>query len=306
MEGKMRKSLLILFTMVCAITAHAQQPEFDKLEMFFAQKNYKTVFRKSKQLLDNPSYDYSMLPTYYKSMSMLQLAQNDLWLKRHSESISEALELFLKVKNSPNGEKIFNAHMYELNWIKSDLMSWASDLKRSGNKEAFTEIQAALIKMYDGIPDLDMLDAPDVEEPVVLEDEIEEESGVAVGSRNKIVSNAKKYLGTPYVWAGSSPSGFDCSGFTSYVMKDFGKELSRRSEDQYNEGRKVKEKNVQKGDLVFFSNGSGISHVGLVVSEKGEPIVMIHASSSKGVIITNIESSEYWMKRLYGFATYVN
>ncbi len=89
-------------------------------------------------------------------------------------------------------------------------------------------------------------------------------------------------------------------------MKDFGKELSRRSEDQYNEGKKVKEKNVQKGDLVFFSNGSGISHVGIVVSEKGQPIVMIHASSSKGVIITNIESSEYWMKRLHGFATYVN
>jgi len=288
------------------LSAQAQQPEFDKLEMLFAQKNYKTVFRKSKQLLDNPSYDYSMLPTYYKSMSMLQLAQNELWLKRHSESINEALELFLKVKNSPNGEKIFNAHMYELSWIKSDLMSWASDLKRSGNQKAFKEIESALKKMYDGIPDLEMLDSPEITEPMIVNvDEVEENAGSTI-SRNKIVENAQKYLGTPYVWAGSSPSGFDCSGFTSYVMKDFGKELSRRSEDQYNDGKKVKEKNVQKGDLIFFSNGSGISHVGIVVSEKGQPLVMIHASSSKGVIVTDIESSEYWMKRLHGFATYVN
>lgn len=302
----MRKSLLILFVGIIALSAQAQQPEFDKLEMLFAQKNYKTVFRKSKQLLDNPSYDYSMLPTYYKSMSMLQLAQNELWLKRHSESINEALELFLKVKNSPNGEKIFNAHMYELSWIKSDLMSWASDLKRSGNQKAFKEIESALKKMYDGIPDLEMLDSPEITEPMIVNvDEVEENAGSTI-SRNKIVENAQKYLGTPYVWAGSSPSGFDCSGFTSYVMKDFGKELSRRSEDQYNDGKKVKEKNVQKGDLIFFSNGSGISHVGIVVSEKGQPIVMIHASSSKGVIVTDIESSEYWMKRLHGFATYVN
>lgn len=302
----MRKSLLVLFVGIIAISAQAQQPKFDKLEMLFAQKNYKTVYRKSNQLLDNPSYDYSMLPAYYKSMSMLQLAQNDLWLKRHSESINEALALFLKVKSSPNGEKIFNAHMYELSWIKSDLMSWASDLKRSGNIKAFNEIQSALIKMYDGIPDLEMNDTPEDNQPIVIEvDEVEESTGSSL-SRNKIVANAQKHLGTPYVWAGSTPSGFDCSGFTSYVMKDFGKELSRRSADQYTEGRKVKEKNVQKGDLVFFSNGSGISHVGIVVSEKGQPIVMIHASSSKGVIVTNIESSEYWMKRLHGFATYVN
>jgi hypothetical protein len=302
----MRKSLFVLFVGIISLNAAAQQPEFDKLEMLFAQKHYKAVHRKSILLLDNPSYDYSLLPTYYKSMSMLQLAQNDLWLKRHSQSINEALELFLKVKNSPNGDMLFNAHMYELNWIKADLMSWASDLKRAGNNKAFNEIQAALVKMYDGITDIDVEDSPVIREPILVENDGELESAGSSASRNKIVASAKKYLGTPYVWAGNSPNGFDCSGFTSYVMKDFGKELSRRSEDQYNDGKKVKDKNVQKGDLVFFSNGSGISHVGIVISEKGQPIVMIHASSSKGVIITDIESSEYWTKRVHGFATYVN
>ena len=301
----MRNWILLLSLVTIGFGAQAQRPEFDKLEMLFAQKNYKQVHRKAKLLLDNPSYDYSLLPTYYKSMSMLQLAQNDLYLKRHTDVISEALVLFLKVKQSPNGEKLFNAHMYELNWIKADLMSWASDLKRSGNEKAFKEIQEGLIKMYDGIPELEDSAEPIISsEPIIIETETE--SSVASMSRNNIVANAKQHLGTPYVWAGSSPSGFDCSGFTSYVMKGFGKDLSRRSEDQFNDGKKVKEKNVQKGDLIFFSNGSGISHVGIVISEKGQPLVMIHASSSKGVIITDIESSEYWMKRLHGFATYVN
>jgi cell wall-associated NlpC family hydrolase len=56
---------------------------------------------------------------------------------------------------------------------------------------------------------------------------------------------------------------------------------------------------------VFFDSGSGISHVGLIISEKGKPLVMIHASSSKGVIITEIEQSDYWLTRLCGFGTFM-
>src|SRR5574343_842992 len=79
--------------------------------------------------------------------------------------------------------------------------------------------------------------------------------------RLAIVEYAKKFIGTPYVWAGNEPTGFDCSGFTSYVMKNFKKDLPRRAVDQYNSSRQLKEKNVMMGDLVFFDNGSGISHV---------------------------------------------
>ncbi|MEY3425146.1 MAG: hypothetical protein RL679_504, partial [Bacteroidota bacterium] len=79
----------------------------------------------------------------------------------------------------------------------------------------------------------------------------------------------------------------------------------RRAVDQHENSKKIKEKNAQKGDLIFFDNGSGISHVGMIVSEKGKPLVMIHASSSKGVILTELEKSDYWMKRIYGFGTFV-
>ena len=301
----MRNIFLMIVVMSCVVfQANAQQPEFDKLELLFAQKNYKQVNRRAKMLLDDPTYDYSMVPTYYLSMSMLQLAQNDLWLKKNPQVIDEALALFLKVKRSPSGESLFNAHMYELHWIKSDLVAWASDLKRKGNHEAFRQVQSALDAMFDAIPEIEVPDQEVARDSVVVV-----KQPVSDGtelSREQIVATAKQYLGTPYAWSGSSPSGFDCSGYTCFVMKNFGKELSRRSEEQYNDGIKVKPKNAQKGDLVFFSNGSGISHVGIVVSDPGEPVVMIHASSSKGVILTEIERSEYWMKRLHGFATYIH
>ena len=58
--------------------------------------------------------------------------------------------------------------------------------------------------------------------------------------------------------------------------------------------------NAFKGDLVFFGHSGNITHVGLVISDKGAPLSMIHASSSKGIMLTNIETSSYWKPKLKG------
>ena len=118
-----------------------------------------------------------------------------------------------------------------------------------------------------------------------------------VVSTNTIVENAKKLLGTPYVWGGTSPSGFDCSGFTQYVMQLSGIQLPRTTTDQYKVGTYVAKSNLQPGDLVFLQNTyrSGISHVGIYIGE-GK---MIHASSSKGVTTSNLSSS-YYVEHYYG------
>jgi cell wall-associated NlpC family hydrolase len=178
------------------------------------------------------------------------------------------------------------------------MISWAADLKRLGKQKEFEKVQELIDVLFEEVPgidstpvDLNLLNSSIVENP---------------GLRDEILTTAKKQLGTPYVWAGSSPDGFDCSGFTSYVMSKNGSKLPRRALDQYNDAPKVKAKNAQKGDLVFFDNGSGVSHVGIVISEKGDPLMMIHSSSSKGVILTDVTKSAYWTKRLKGFGTYVN
>lgn len=297
---KMRQILFVFFLLFISSRSFGQVPRFDKLEMLYAQGHYKVVYRKAKQLLDIPDYDYSQIPSFYKSLSLFQLVQNANWLKRHPNALEEARDLFIQVKSSGDGLKIFNAHMNEVAFLKSDINSWLEDLKREGKMEEFNHVQLITASLFDKIPGFEKNESTSSNESSEVA-----ESSETSKKRNEIIEFAKKQIGVPYVWAGNDPTGFDCSGFTSYVMKEFGKTLPRRAVDQEKSSRKVKQKNAQKGDLVFFDNGSGISHVGMIVSEKGAPLQMIHASSSKGVIITDITKSEYWLQRLYSFGTYV-
>ena len=83
------------------------------------------------------------------------------------------------------------------------------------------------------------------------------------GSGSKLLQQAAKYIGTRYVYGGSSPSGFDCSGLVQYSLKQLGVSIGRSSAAQYSSGVAVSRANLQPGDLVFFSKGGGISHVAI-------------------------------------------
>ena len=125
-------------------------------------------------------------------------------------------------------------------------------------------------------------------------------SGTAAG--NKIVATAKQYLGVPYKWGGTDPSGFDCSGFVSYVLRCNGINVSRTQVPMYSEGTPVSKANLQPGDLVFFQNTykAGLSHVGIYVGD-GQ---FIHApSSGRGVSYADL-NSDYYTAHYYGAARY--
>jgi len=118
----------------------------------------------------------------------------------------------------------------------------------------------------------------------------------ASSNSSKVISVAKQQLGTRYVFGGSSPSGFDCSGFISYVFSKSGKSVERQTAAGfYNKAQKVS--SPKAGDLVFFSNTykKGISHVGIYLGN-GK---MINASGSK-VNITSIHTG-YWGSKFTGF-----
>jgi cell wall-associated NlpC family hydrolase/SH3-like domain-containing protein len=113
--------------------------------------------------------------------------------------------------------------------------------------------------------------------------------------RLEIVAYAKKFIGVKYVYGGTTPKGFDCSGFVSYVFNHFDISLERASRDMGNGGAAVKKANLQPGDLVFFDTNGGLNairHVGIYIGNNS----FIHASSGSGhrkVMISSLSESFY-------------
>jgi len=90
--------------------------------------------------------------------------------------------------------------------------------------------------------------------------------GGATGKAGDLLSEARKFLGTPYVWGGTSPLGFDCSGFTQYVYRQFGIDLPRVSYQQAGAGKRIGMDQAKPGDLVFWdtsSRNNGADHVAI-------------------------------------------
>ncbi|MCF8236891.1 MAG: C40 family peptidase [Saprospiraceae bacterium] len=119
--------------------------------------------------------------------------------------------------------------------------------------------------------------------------------------REDIRKEAAQYIGTRYKYAGTSPgSGFDCSGFTSYILAQYKIQLPHQSGAQANEGNAVQLSRLQPGDLVYFSRKGKIFHVALVEESDAYGITVIHSTSSRGVIRENISQSTYWKDKIAG------
>lgn len=119
-------------------------------------------------------------------------------------------------------------------------------------------------------------------------------SGAGTASSGDAISTAKQFLGRPYVWGGSNPStGFDCSGLVQWSYKQAGVSLPRTASQQYLATQRISASEARVGDLVFFSYGSGVAHVGIYLGNN----TMIDAQNN-GIVI---ESLDWWNQYLVGF-----
>jgi peptidoglycan DL-endopeptidase LytE len=119
----------------------------------------------------------------------------------------------------------------------------------------------------------------------------------SVSKIDMLINEAKKYLGVPYKWGGSTPEGFDCSGYLNYVYSHAGVSIPRTVATIWNETKSVSTPNV--GDIVFYNTtGSGASHAGIYIGNNK----FIGSQSSTGVAIVDMNSS-YWSTKYLGART---
>lgn len=122
--------------------------------------------------------------------------------------------------------------------------------------------------------------------------------GSATGDARKVIDMAHDWLGAPYQYGGNSRAGIDCSGLTCVVFEQAaGIKLPRSSSDQADWCRRISQRDLRPGDLIFFVNkpgGNRINHVGLYVGDG----MMIHSSTSRGVTVTSLDDA-YWSARLH-------
>lgn len=123
---------------------------------------------------------------------------------------------------------------------------------------------------------------------------------------DSMIMLGKKYLGVRYSYGGNTPSGFDCSGFVSYLFGSYGYKISKASRELAHFGTEVNGDCLQPGDLAFFkgrsSKSSGVGHVALVIRAAGGQWDIIHATVHKGIWIDrNVMDIEYYKQRFLMF-----
>lgn len=286
--------ILLLCFLLLTFSAVGQDRKLDKLEKLYTQESWLKLLRKADQLTLNSDYTSQPYPYLYKAIALSQIALDERLDDQYPFAMKQSVETYHDFKDRSSNQLVklsLEQQTYLVEAWKSEALLLQREGKFNQAKYFETQLTACFNDSSIALPP-----------PEVLEPMAPGIPTVALLHRDSIITKASQFIGVPYSYGGSTPSGFDCSGFTGYVTQQFGYQLPRTSRSQAEIGEKISLADAQKGDLIFFGEGKGsarkVTHVGIVVSEPGEPLKMIHSSSSRGVIITEVESSNYWKSRL--------
>lgn len=154
----------------------------------------------------------------------------------------------------------------------------------------------------------------DIDDPtnafVRLDDDSNAGTGYSSVRAEEVIDYASKFLGRPYRRGSGGPKAFDCSGFTSFVFRNFDISLSRSSRDQYGQGVSISRNDIQPGDLLFFAGrrgGKTVGHVAIATSVNEDGTVdFIHASSTGGIRHDRYPDGGYYSQRFIGARRVLN
>ena len=293
-------SLVFCIVLINSFVSVAQDRALKKVVTLYKQENYRLAFWKADNLLNNPDYDTSLIPQLYKSISLLHIEGRLFFRNRKPSPWEEGASIFMALKKTDEGKRLIINNVQiisELSWYLADELTRC---KKQNDIKNYERLKKILNSLFQDIK----LNKRNEYTPKSEFFENENRFRNNSSEREKLVEIAINELGKPYLYGGATQEGFDCSGFTCFVYQSVNFQIGRSSRDQYLMCRKIEKKDLQKGDFIFFNNGTDeVSHVGIIISEPNEPLKMIHSSTSKGIVITEVESSEYWMKKLHGFGT---
>lgn len=282
---------ILLLLLAFPLLGWGQDPHLDRLEMWFDQGNYSKVIRKSKRLIKTKEYQNHALPHLWHALATVAQKQKKGKELYNSLILSSAeFKKFSQLENARHYIETYNNQILDYQEV---FLAEVATYKNSQKKRA-----QELFQLYQTTFETTIAYNDIAEQPLPSPNPPKEEPVPSELLGDAIVATAKNYLGVPYKWGGTNEKGFDCSGYTGFVMSKHGIQLHRKATDQARQIKKTKLSKAAPGDLVFFGSGKKISHVGIVISKPGEDLSMIHASSSKGIMISNIQKSTYWKPRL--------
>jgi len=301
----MRKiGLFFVLSVLIQLQSLAQDRKVDVLEVLYNQKNYRSIVRKTTKMIDKKGYEDNELVHLFQAVALAKLSQDKQYTRSKPNTLKESVEAFhnyYELDKQLKFQQESSCLLEDLRLIYQSVPSLSveteaySYLERQETKDPV--IQRKRVVMVKNKPGKAVEYPNDFKASAV--DTVCEE--IYLEEVDKMINYAKKFIGVPYVFGGTGDGGFDCSGYTQFVLGKYGTELPRNAKSQKEFSKPIKIKEVQKGDLLFFSRNRSkhnITHVGIVISEPGEDIVMIHASSSQGIMITNVTTNTYWSPKL--------
>lgn len=300
------KKLITLFLvgLVFSFQSYSQDRKVDVLEILYNQNNYRSIVRKTTKMIDKKGYEDNELVHLFQSVAFAKLSQDLRYTNSHSDALEKsilAFESYYELDKQLKFQQSASCLLEDLRVIyqkskslKVEKEAYAYLLNLETKDPVVQRKRVVVVKSEPGKRLEYPADFKASEVDTVCEELYVEEV-------DKMINYAKKFIGVPYVFGGTGDGGFDCSGYTQYILGKYGSQLPRNARSQKESTDQIKIKEVQKGDLVFFSRNrskNNITHVGIVISEPGEEIVMIHASSSQGIMITNVSTNTYWLPKL--------
>lgn len=292
--------------MIAALVFCAESQDATKLASLYSQAKIEKCLTKSKKF--RKKAPESAVSWYYDFKCYTVKVSSSETPFTYRENIFNALLAAKQVKELDTNNDFYPEIQPELQIIAALAIQEESLLEKSGKTDKakqLAEVRTLLnVQFSDSPPEVSnelMADenAEVIEDDVVINNTSSDHTNPNE-IKDKLEEISEMLIGTPYRYGGSSPEGFDCSGFTSYVFSACAMQLPRNSTAQAKLGEEIKLNQAGRGDLLFFGTKNRISHVALVVSKRGEPLRIAHSTSSRGVT-THSENDQdwqhYWSKR---------